>query len=212
MKMVDITCSKCGATLKPDFKKRRASCEYCGASFLFVEDELSGEITTKAQVTKEERKSSKKIPLLILLVLMLVVFIGVLSWIVKEQSKPVVNPFDCITVSFHGKDGAGKVTVKALEGQDEMDVNRVVFDISKENKLMQGDTISIDVSSDYYRLEEKTKVYTVDGLDLYLSDLENLSAEDLKMLHKEAEEVVDSNLELSKNQDYFIEMKPVKLF
>lgn len=41
---------------------------------------------------------------MILLVLMLVVFIGVLSWIIKEQSKPVVNPFDCISVSFHGKD------------------------------------------------------------------------------------------------------------
>ena len=76
---------------------------------------------------------------------MLVVFIGVVSWIVKEQSKPVVNPFDCITVSFHGKDGAGKVTVKALEGQDEMDVNRVVFDISKENKLIFPSFVSAHI-------------------------------------------------------------------
>lgn len=77
---------------------------------------------------------------------------------------------------------------------------------------MQGDTISIDVSSDYYRLEEKTKVYTVDGLDLYLNDLENLSAEELEKLHEEAEKVLKSNLDISKDQDYLVEMKPVKLF
>ncbi|MBQ7926733.1 MAG: hypothetical protein IJ335_10645 [Lachnospiraceae bacterium] len=41
---------------------------------------------------------------------------------------------------------------------------------------------------------------------------ENLSAGELEKLHEEAEKVLKSNLDISKDQDYLVEMKPVKLF
>lgn len=38
MKLVDVTCPHCGATLKVDPTSKTATCEYCGASFL-IDDE-----------------------------------------------------------------------------------------------------------------------------------------------------------------------------
>ena len=39
MKLIDVTCPHCGATLKVDPASKSAKCEYCGASFL-IDDEV----------------------------------------------------------------------------------------------------------------------------------------------------------------------------
>ena len=49
MKIIDLTCPKCGATLKPDLDKKTAVCEYCGHQMLIEQDETIEEIRTKAR-------------------------------------------------------------------------------------------------------------------------------------------------------------------
>ena len=85
-------------------------------------------------------------------------------------------------------------------------------DISKEDYLIEGETVSIEASSSDYRLTENTQIYTVDGLDEYLKDLEELSQEALDMIHIQAEKVLELNLDSTKACGYFVDMKPVKLF
>lgn len=223
MKIIDMTCPKCGASLKPDLAKGNAVCEYCGHHILIEQEDTIEEIRVKAQSraygyykAKLEAKAGKKEkyrgPKIGAIVIGVIVLIAIGSAAIQELAKPKINPFDYIEVSFQGKDGEGKLVMDARGSAEDIDVNRIEFDISKENDLLQGETISIHAASQDYRLAEKTRVYTVDGLDEYLKDLENVPEEVLDIIHRKAESSLDLNLESSKNVGAFIDMKPVKLF
>ena len=140
-----------------------------------------------------------------------IVLFGVFVNTARELVKPQVNPFDCITVSFQGKDGKGELVLEtnSVEG---IDVNRIDYSISKSRSLYQGETISIIADSDDYRLTEATKTYIVEGLDEYLKDLENIPQGALELIHARAESVLELDLERAKKVGDFVDMKPVKLF
>ena len=226
MKMIDMTCPKCGATMKTNAEKEQAVCEYCGALFLLEKEDTLDEIRAKAEakaygyhkgkLAAEERaaknkKKSFKIPVPVIVIAVLV-FIGVVSYMSQELAKPKVNPFECIEVSFQGTDGDGEIVVEITNAVAGIDVNRIDFDISKEDWLTQGETVSIEAASSDYRLTETERIYTVEGLDEYLKNLEELPEEALAMIHTQAEEVLEINLDDTKTLGYFVEMTPVKLF
>ncbi len=231
MRIIDMTCAKCGATMKPDLDNERAICEYCGHQVLIEQEDTLEEIRDKAQAEaygyhrgrlraeaeaevfrrkKKSRKGQKAIiSMSIFVAIAVVVFI---SFCITEVSKPQVNPFDCIEVSFQGNDGDGEVVLEVKNVTEGIDANRIEFDISKEDYLVQGETISIRASSEDYRLTEKNRTYIVEGLDEYLKDLENISQEVLEIIHIKAESVLELNLESSRNVGVLLDIKPVKLF
>ena len=49
MKIIDMTCPKCGAPLNPDLDKGKAVCEYCGYHMLIEKEDSIEEIRAKAQ-------------------------------------------------------------------------------------------------------------------------------------------------------------------
>ena len=227
MKMVDMTCPKCGAVMQVDAEKEKAVCEYCGALFLLEKEDTLEEIQAKAEakaygyhkgkLAAQERAAALKkknkikipVPVIIIAILML---IGMISVIPQHFAKPKVNPFDCIDVTFRGTDGDGEIVIEMTGAVPGIDANRITYDISKEDYLIEGETVSIEASSSDYRLTENTQIYTVDGLDEYLKDLEELSQEALDMIHIQAEKVLELNLDSTKACGYFVDMKPVKLF
>ncbi len=227
MKMVDMTCPKCGAVMQVDAEKEKAVCEYCGALFLLEKEDTLEEIQAKAEakaygyhkgkLAAQERAAALKkknkikipVPVIIIAILML---IGMISVIPQHFAKPKVNPFDCIDVTFRGTDGDGEIVIEMTGAVPGIDANRITYDISKEDYLIEGETVSIEASSSDYRLTENTQFYTVDGLDEYLKDLEELSQEALDMIHIQAEKVLELNLDSTKACGYFVDMKPVKLF
>lgn len=225
MKIVDMTCPKCGASMKLDSDKGSAVCEYCGHQILLEKEDTIEEIRKKAESKsygyhkgklKAEAEAAKKEKFhgvkIAAIVIGVIVLIGFVSNVGAELSKPRINPFDCIEVSFEGKDGEGKAVINVINTPEEMDMNRIDFDISKRNYLFEGETISIQATSRDYHLTEQTKVYTVEGLDEYLKDLENIPEEALEIIHMKAEARLELNLESSKNVGVFVDMKPVKLF
>ena len=210
MKIIDMTCPKCGAVLKTDLDKGIAVCEYCETQFLIEKEDTLEEIRAKAQsraygyhkgkmeaeaeASKKQKYGKVKIAAIVFGVIVVVM---IASNVVAEMAKPKVNPFDCIEVSFQGKDGEGEIAVNTVNGFEGIDINRIDFDISKERDLSQGENISIHAASEDYRLEETNKIYTVDGLDEYLTDLENIPEEALKIIHMKAESSLALNLENS---------------
>lgn len=229
MKMIDMTCPKCGAIMKIDSDKGEARCEYCGNQVFIEKEETLEEIRAKAQsqsygyhkgklkaeaeaeeeAAKKKKHNSIKAKAIVIGVIVLMV---VFSYVSRMMSKPRVNPFNCIEVSFQGTDGDGEIIVETIHAVEGIDVNLIDYDISKEDYLYQGDTITISAKSDDYLLTEKSKVYTVEGLDEYLKDPEDISDEALEMIHLKAEGVLDGNLSGTKVTGYFVDMKPVKLF
>lgn len=229
MKIIDMTCPKCGATMKTDLHKEEARCEYCGYYILIEQEDTLEEIRAKAQsksygyhkgrlkaeaeakerAAKKEKSRRFKIGSIVIGVIIL---IGVFANLSQTVTKPRVNPFDCIEVSFRGTDGEGEIVVEMTNAVEGIDTNRIDYDISKKYYLSQGQTISIVAESDDYWLTETTKVYTVEGLDEYLKDVDDVSEEALELIHARAEEVLKLNLDKTKNVGYFVDMKPVKLF
>lgn len=227
MKIIDMTCPKCSATMKPDMQQERAVCEYCGYQMLIEREDTIEEIRAKAQAksygyhkgrlraeaeAKASGKGKHRGAKIAIAVVGVIVLLSIFSTLVQEASKPQVNPFDCIDVSFQGKDGDGEVVLKTKSAAEGIDANLIEFDISKERNLFQGETISISAASDDYRLSENTKSYIVEGLDEYLKDLDNIPEEALEIIHLKAESVLELNLDRSKTSGHFVEMKPVKLF
>ncbi len=227
MKMIDMTCPKCGAIMQVDAEKEKAVCQYCGALFLLEQEDTLEEIQAKAEAkaygyhkgklaaqeraAAQKKKNRIKIPVPVI-VIAIIVLIGVISVMAEHLSKPKVNPFDCIEVTFRGTDGDGEIVIDMTNTVPGIDVNRIDYDVSKESYLVQGETVSIEATSDDYRLAEKTRIYIAEGLDEYLKDLEILSEEALEMIHMQAEGVLELNLDTTKTLGYFTDMKPVKLF
>lgn len=227
MKTIDLTCPKCGALLKPDRYQGKAVCEYCGYNMLIEKEDTIEEIRVKEQAksygyhrgrlkAEAEARAARKVKyrgvLVPVIVIGVIVLIALSSVVVQQVSMPQINPFDYIEVSFQGTDGKGEVVLETVNVSEDVDINRVEFDISKDDWLLQGETITIQASSDDYRLSETTKTYVVEGLDEYLKDLENLPEEALELIHVQAESALKLNLENSKNTGFFVDMKPVKLF
>lgn len=225
MDMKNMICPRCGAELKLDENKERAHCEYCGHTILLERKETAEEIREKAQSRaygyhsgrlEAEAKARKKdffwgILKKIIVVGMIALVLGVAVTVV-QFSKPKVDPFDYIEVSFQGKDGKGKVVLEEISTSDEVDLKQIDYEISKKDQLAEGDTVKITAKSQQYRLTETTKTYTVEGLDEYLKDLENIPTEALSIIHSKAESVLEINLDQTKNTGIFVDMKPVKLF
>lgn len=228
MKLIDMSCPKCGAVMEADLEKGKVVCAHCGNLMLIEKEDNAGEIQKKAQAKAygyykgrlkaeteahksiQRKKGTKKFLRTVFIIGCIVLFILFVNG-VGRLTKPKVNPFDCITVSFQGNDGKGKmvITVNDVEG---VDVHRIMYDSSKEWNLYQGETISIRAASEDYRLTETEKFYTVEGLDEYLKDLDNIPEEILKLIHARAESVLDLNLHTTKELDYLVSMAPVKLF
>ena len=224
MKMIDLTCPQCGANIEPDPKAEKAVCKYCGYQALLEREDTLEEIAAKAQsksygyhkgklqaeaeMAKETSGQQNPVMKVALIVACVLVVIGVIV-VISYNFKPKANPFDCIEISFEGTDGDGEVVIKRMHKGD-VDANRIDYDISKTDDLIQGETISIVAESSEYRLTETSKTYVVEGLDEYLKDINDIPEETLQLIHQKAKSVQELNL--SSHPEAFEGMKPVKLF
>lgn len=225
MKMIDLTCPQCGANIEPDPKAEKAVCKYCGYQALLEREDTLEEIAAKAQsksygyhkgklqaeaeMAKETSGKQNPTMKVALIVVIALVMIGVFAVVTSNVAKPKVNPFDYIKVSFQGTDGDGEVVMKMV-GKDNVDPNRIDYDISKMSDLIQGETISIVADSSAYRLTKDSQTYVVEGLDEYLKDIKDIPEETLQLIHQKAKSVQELNL--SHDEEAFESMKPVKLF
>lgn len=227
MKMIDLNCPKCGATINPDMEKGRCECKYCGHQMLIEKEDTLEEIAAKAQsksygyhkgklqaeaeagIIREGAATQKRTIPTVAVILVVLVVLGLIIAIISNVSKPKVNPFNCIEVSFKGTDGDGDVVIKTVP-QGEVDPNWIDYEASKYSDLCQGDTITIIAKSSEYRLTEESKTYVVTGLDTYLKNLADIPTDLLELIHQKAADIQDINL--SNNKDALVDMKPVKLF
>ena len=61
--------------------------------------------------------------------------------------KPECDPFDYITVSFSGTDGAGQITInKTTRSDSEIDSDRIEYSTGKK-ALREGDTVIVSARS-----------------------------------------------------------------
>ena len=126
-----------------------------------------------------------------------------------DNLKPVekFNPFDFITISFSGIDPEGFATYDVDYTESKM--NDVIVTIDNNDKLSNGDTITVNV--DYILgidsfaekhgaiLTEMTRDYTVEGLSKYITDISEIPSDAMDKMNKALEDKLDSDFGRSTN-------------
>ncbi|MBE5866520.1 MAG: hypothetical protein E7292_09985 [Lachnospiraceae bacterium] len=234
MNTYDMTCPKCGATMKLNEKDERLRCPYCNHEIMVeledTPDEIrekeyaksygyhSGKYKAEKEYGIKRKKESKKsvgiviwVVVILLFMLCLPCILGALGIFVAKASRPEINPFEYIEVSFVGTDGRGELVITELVNE-EIAVDAIRFEASQEGGLSVGDKVRITASSIDYELEEEVKIYTVEGLEEYIKNLDTLSQEELDVIHSYAENELGYRISSLKEAVANISYKPVKLF
>lgn len=106
------------------------------------------------------------------------------------MNRPKVDPFSYVTIDCSGIDGKGKCQMKLEDAKDDkgeiINTSKIKYQISKTDEFSNNDTFTVTAESDTYQLTEKSKVYTVSGLDEYLKNVDELSQDNIDLFVSEA--------------------------
>lgn len=226
MKTLDLTCPRCTAVMSVDEKQKYAKCEYCGHQMV-LEKQFSAEELRKqheaesygffagkyrAEEEAKERASRKEFKGRIIAVICLIL-VGGIGYFMMQNSKPLLeDPFVYLDVSFEGEDGKGRLSMGVRnEAEDGIDMARVNFQCESDTNLKAGDIIVIEATSDEYRLGTTSKRYTVEGLQMYLSDVSMLTEKQMEMILTDNIRIQVRNSELVLEDGEEPEITPLRI-
>ena len=110
------------------------------------------------------------------------------------------DPFDEIDVTFEGTSPYGSVNIETKDGAT---LDKYMYSADVSYDLKNGDTVTIsigDYSDDYYisyyeKLPtEKTKEYTVEGLDEYITSFDQVTEDALAAMKSQTEDVINEDV------------------
>lgn len=209
-----LACPKCGANMELTSEGGRdtAVCPYCGFSRIIergmTEEERKAHIRELAYErerarlkAEDEHKAEqearanrgKRIAIAIVLTPIIIgLLIGIFVSIFGDPTKPLIDPFEDISVTFSGVDGSGRAKIVGKGG--------VRYSCEDDGELTEGGKALITASSDSCRLKEKSREFTVTGLSLYITDASMLDSECLEFLHGHTASALEK--EFSSTGDY----------
>lgn len=193
-----LTCPKCGANMELASEGGRdtAVCPYCGFSRIIergmTEEERKAHIRELAYERERARLKAedehraeqearanrgKRIAIAIVLApIILGLLIGIFVSIFGDPTKALIDPFEDISVTFSGVDGSGSVKIAGRSG--------IRYSCENDGELSEGGKALITASSGDYRLKEKSREFTVTGLDRYITEAAMLDRECLDFLRE----------------------------
>lgn len=188
MNSKSVICPQCGATLKTDNEQGRTYCEYCGYEVKFettaekakkIEQMEYARVYAREKALRDAERGKKaesavtnfiKI-LRFIIIAVIVIGVGIGIYEVAGLGREKISPFENIQVTFEGLDGEGRCKVNNPKYGSQVD-----YDFPS-GELSEGEEITIRASSEEYRLTEKNRTYTVTGLDLQITDKEQMTDE-----------------------------------
>ena len=205
-KNASMICPKCGASLKIeayndnydqivcpycDYKriepKRKSTAEQMEHEENIVYAKEKGYLRANDEIEEiKKNRTRKRIGISISVLLFAVIIFN----FVKKMNRPKVDPFSYVTIDCSGIDGKGKCQMKLEDAKDDkgeiINTSKIKYQISKTDEFSNDDTFTVTAESDTYQLTEKSKVYTVSGLDEYLNNVDELSQDNIDLFVSEA--------------------------
>ncbi len=205
-KNASMICPKCGASLKIeayndnydqivcpycDYKriepKRKSTVEQMEHEENIVYAKEKGYLRANDEIEEiKKNRTRKRIGISISVLLFAVIIFN----FVKKMNRPKVDPFSYVTIDCSGIDGKGKCQMKLENAKDDkgeiINTSKIKYQISKTDEFSNDDTFTVTAESDTYQLTEKSKVYTVSGLDEYLKNVDELSQDNIDLFVSEA--------------------------
>lgn len=218
MDKIDLICPQCGANLTVNEDHTKAKCSYCGFTSLIKKEESledlshrleelsyaneKGEMRAALEAEKVRSRRSKTSMLITIGVIALAIYIFIK---VNDSKKVQVNPFDYVNVSFNGTTGQGIAKMKIDVNDEDINPYDIDYEIKPTEKLEEGDKVTVTAKSSIYKLQSEKKVYQVEGLDLFLSDINELSEDAMNAIHTSASETIDMALSYAGKNNVSIE-------
>jgi hypothetical protein len=114
------------------------------------------------------------------------------------------NPFDYVDISFSGISPNGRLTITQNYEQEEMQY--IKFDADKEYSLKNGDTVTVKAHIPYSNKEifvekygailgETKKIYTIESLPHYITNVEEIPSDTMDKIVAHGEDVFRSYVE-----------------
>lgn len=223
MKIIELTCPNCRGHIKHNKEESLLICEYCGYRALIEEDKdnnikfieqktyakVRGAYRAKAE--HDVRTMFQKI-ILGLILIGLVLAVGYFYNAYQVSKLPEIDPFEYIEVSFSGLTGRGEAEI--IYKAEDLDYNLydIDYEISKDEFLKEGETLVVTASSDAFRLTKDMEKYKVEGLDVYLDDIDKITEANIETIIEGAGDEVHSDIASLPYTFKSFEMEPVKLY
>ncbi len=205
-KKYDLVCDQCGGMMQYNENRTEMHCEYCGNIVIIPDKEQQEKIAyakRKAELDaqhryyeKEKRKERRHLNVSKLIALLIVFGIVSIPFIIAAAGyifRPTINPFDYIEVSFSGVDGEGVAEVELTKSDRKIgNLEDLCITVSKSYNLSENEIITI-TTSDWESPcwhSKNIQEYTVTGLELFLSDLNDIDEDAEKLIHQKSEQLI----------------------
>lgn len=205
-KKYDLICDQCGGMMTYNDKRTEMHCEYCGNVVVIPDTDQEEKIAyakRKAELDaqhryyeQEKRKEKRHLNVSKLIALLIVFGIISIPFIITAATyifRPTINPFDYIEVSFSGIDGEGVATVELIKADGKIgNLEDLCITVSKTYNLSENEIITITTSeweSPCWH-SKNVQEYTVTGLELFLTDLNDIDENAEKLIHQKSEQLI----------------------
>ncbi len=236
---VKLLCPQCGGNMEVETQEgtQLLSCPFCGYSEVFEKEltldekviqehrlaharesarlQAREEYENKLEMNRElgrqrrekqQRRRKRMVRLIVLGVILSFIGLGVLLSFWNPMLK-TIDPFAYVEVTFSGIDGEG--TAKLVKLPVDGEANDIRYSVSPKNFLSEGQEVVLHAEDGTFNLKEKNRIYTVSGLDLYVTDTKQLDESAQAYLHELSESAIRSGFE-GKGNDYWLGVLEIK--
>lgn len=228
IKTISLVCPSCGGKMEYQEGDEKATCPYCGHIMLIDKDEPSEEYERRMASAcaeedikdlqkKRQRVRTAKGWLIALGVLLVIILLSVLipgSPVRKLFFPDKVDPFKDVSVKFSGMSGTAKAELQFANSDAEW-ANAKTFTVTPATGLKNGDMVTVKAKAiPGLRFEPSEKKFTVEGLTEWVTETDQISEENLAIIHANTERLIkeDWNEIVSSEYATGITYTPYKLY
>lgn len=206
-KKFDLVCDQCGGMMTLSADRKEMHCEYCGNIVILPDHEQDEKVAyakRKAELDAQhehyekrkraERKHLNVSKLIALLCVVSLFLIPASCAVIPYIFRPTINPFEYIDVKFEGIDGQGSATVELVKTNGHVkSLEDLCVSISKTYQLSENEVIVISTNPFEATCwhSQTSKEYTVKGLELFLTDLNDIDENAEKIIHQKSLQLIE---------------------
>ncbi len=210
-KKYDLVCDQCGGMMTYSENRKEMHCEYCGNVVVLPDKEQEEKVAyakRRAELdaqhehyVKRKRMENRHLnvsKLIALLVVASIFLIPASCVAIPYIFRPTINPFEYIDVKFEGINGQGEATVELVKTNGHVtSLDDLCVSVSKTYQLSENEVITISTNPFEATCwhSQTSKVYVVKGLELFLTDLNDIDENAEKIIHQKSQQLIEKTVD-----------------
>lgn len=206
LKTLPLICPSCGGRMELSEDGEKAVCPYCGLGTL-IEKDKSGQKEYERRIAKalaeenikdlQAKRQRKRRLKGLLIALCVIAGICLVSVLIPDSPMRslvfphTVDPFTIVSVKFSGMSGEGRAELQISGQGGEEYADEDCFEVSPGTGLANGDTVAVKAKAPVgWRFDPAEKQFTVEGLTEWVLSTNQLSGDNLAMIHSNTERLI----------------------